>query len=329
MKIQLIFTFFLFVVASSAQAKTDKAGSRDTEILGRIPGSYIDDYYSSDFDEILLPLSANSRDEREVFDRLEIKGAQELVIYEVPKDISVSVPRIYASILDELKNKDINVLFSCMSWKDECGYFLPREVLIKNRSALSSKTYHYGLGNSNNYTKSAAEFGMIAGELNHKGQKTYLLITVGKSKWDSRVGYAYEVITAGDMESIALTQAEMRADIDAQGRTVLSGLFFAKAETRLREESKPALETIAAYIKANPKHYLVVGHTDYNGNFAANQSLSRERAQAVVEALVKSYNIEQALLSPVGVGYASPATSNSTELGRAENRRVELVPESN
>ena len=69
----------------------------------------------------------------------------------------------------------------------------------------------------------------------------------------------------------------------------------------------------------------VVGHTDATGKFDANMTLSRQRAEAVVEALTEQYAIEAGRLSAHGVGPLSPKSTNRTDPGKGENRRVELV----
>jgi OOP family OmpA-OmpF porin len=68
----------------------------------------------------------------------------------------------------------------------------------------------------------------------------------------------------------------------------------------------------------------VVGHTDNAGALEGNMKLSQDRAQAVVQALVRS-GIDAARLRAYGDGPYAPVTSNDTEAGRAKNRRVELV----
>jgi outer membrane protein OmpA-like peptidoglycan-associated protein len=69
----------------------------------------------------------------------------------------------------------------------------------------------------------------------------------------------------------------------------------------------------------------VVGHTANVGTLAFNMTLSKQRADAVVTALVTRYRILAARLDAAGVGSLSPVTTNRTEAGRAKNRRVELV----
>ncbi|HEY8714481.1 MAG TPA: OmpA family protein [Candidatus Acidoferrum sp.] len=68
----------------------------------------------------------------------------------------------------------------------------------------------------------------------------------------------------------------------------------------------------------------VEGHTDNQGNAAANQALSERRAQAVV-AWLTAHGVQASRLSAEGLGQTKPVADNGSEEGRAKNRRVELV----
>ncbi len=68
----------------------------------------------------------------------------------------------------------------------------------------------------------------------------------------------------------------------------------------------------------------VEGHTDATGSAAYNQSLSEKRAQSVIDFLTAA-GIPAARLKAAGFGSSKPVASNDTELGRGQNRRVELV----
>ena len=70
---------------------------------------------------------------------------------------------------------------------------------------------------------------------------------------------------------------------------------------------------------------MLVGHTDAEGSLEANRALSERRALAVVERLVASHGIAPERLRAEGVGYLVPRAPNTTEEGRARNRRVEVV----
>ncbi|MDP5121835.1 MAG: OmpA family protein, partial [Spirosomaceae bacterium] len=87
---------------------------------------------------------------------------------------------------------------------------------------------------------------------------------------------------------------------------------------------------IDEFLKANPMVKLyVTGHTDDTGNFESNKKLSEERATAIVNYMINKHNISGERLQPLGVGPASPASTNRSEEGRAKNRRVELVEKLN
>ena len=79
-------------------------------------------------------------------------------------------------------------------------------------------------------------------------------------------------------------------------------------------------------MKATPALKLhVVGHTDNAGGLEGNFDLSKRRAGAVKDALVKQYGIAADRLTANGVSYLAPVSTNGTDAGRAKNRRVELV----
>jgi len=69
---------------------------------------------------------------------------------------------------------------------------------------------------------------------------------------------------------------------------------------------------------------LLQGHTDSRGSVAYNQKLSEERAVAVKDALVR-LGIDSDKIATKGYGESKPVVSNSTDEGRAENRRVEAT----
>jgi len=85
------------------------------------------------------------------------------------------------------------------------------------------------------------------------------------------------------------------------------------------------LGAVLELLKAHPevKHVRVEGHTDNQGNAAANRILSGKRAASVIAWLVKE-KIVAGRLSLMGVGGDSPLQDNTTEEGRRANQRIEL-----
>jgi outer membrane protein OmpA-like peptidoglycan-associated protein len=68
----------------------------------------------------------------------------------------------------------------------------------------------------------------------------------------------------------------------------------------------------------------IVGHTDNQGSHAYNIDLSRRRAEALMNALIRK-GIAVDRLTAEGKGSTQPITTNDTEEGRAKNRRVEIL----
>ncbi|MFO7748689.1 MAG: OmpA family protein [Desulfobacteraceae bacterium] len=93
---------------------------------------------------------------------------------------------------------------------------------------------------------------------------------------------------------------------------------------------KPAwfseLEKVARILKRNPGLDVILqGHTDNVGTAKYNMKLSMRRAKAVEQYLV-NHGISSARLSCEAFGFSKPVASNSTDSGRALNRRVEITP---
>lgn len=154
------------------------------------------------------------------------------------------------------------------------------------------------------------------------GGRTHVAIAVTPAYTDLHV-----LETAGmDSGMVEVNADALAAGLESEGKVTLQGIYFDTGKDTLKPESDAALAQVAALLRAQPGlKLLVVGHTDDQGNAAANMSLSQRRAQRVRDALVQRYGIAAARLTAQGAGSLSPVASNATEAGRAQNRRVELV----
>jgi len=101
-------------------------------------------------------------------------------------------------------------------------------------------------------------------------------------------------------------------------------LNFATGSATILPESKEQLNNIAAVLKAYPSVDVKVGgYTDNSGDPAANRKLSQQRADAVRQALIGK-GIGARRMVAEGYGSDHPVGDNSTEEGRAQNRRIAL-----
>lgn len=129
-----------------------------------------------------------------------------------------------------------------------------------------------------------------------------------------------------EMESMKqeIEASEMFEAINKDGFIALY-INFETGKSDIKSESQPIVDQIVEMLKQNPDLKISVeGHTDNVGSDKSNQSLSENRAKSLMNALI-SGGIDKSRLSSKGWGATKPIEDNSTEEGRFENRRVEIV----
>ena len=105
---------------------------------------------------------------------------------------------------------------------------------------------------------------------------------------------------------------------------ILKNIFFDTDKYILKAESYAELQKLLSLLQKNPKLKIEInGHTDNIGSAEHNLELSKNRANAVYEFLIQ-YDIDKTRLSYSGFGYTRPIDVNTTESGRANNRRTEF-----
>ncbi len=102
-------------------------------------------------------------------------------------------------------------------------------------------------------------------------------------------------------------------------------LVFESGSAVLKPESDAALTQLKQYLDETPRvtKLRIEGHTDNVGSAPANETLSGQRALAIKVALVAKGVAKERLLA-VGFGPSKPIADNTTEDGKAKNRRTEF-----
>jgi OmpA-OmpF porin, OOP family len=119
---------------------------------------------------------------------------------------------------------------------------------------------------------------------------------------------------------------DTRSKLVTTGKFVTTGILFDVNSDKIKATSHGTLKEIAAVLTENASMKVkIVGHTDADGNAAANLTLSKKRAEAVKAYLVSNFGIDGALLQTDGKGASTPVADNKTVLGKASNRRVEFI----
>lgn len=301
--------------AGSALAK-DVAGSKDHPLVGRYIGSEISAYTFADFDaQRFIRAPVDFRADGEAFtdaNSYQVEGKVTRIRYEAPKDRStLEIMRNYE---DSLKAKGFEVVHACADATCVRGASSPyRMATFAGDGQIN---YRYGDGVRYLLAKAARPSGDVHAAVFVAQSKTGPLV---------RVIVAEEKPMQGDRIAFVDASAMSKA-IGSQGRVALYGIQFDYDKAEIRPESRPTLDEIAKFLKAEPGISVVVaGHTDGKGAFDYNVDLSRRRAAAVVADLAGRYGIAAQRLTPFGAGMAAPIAGNDDEAGRAKNRRVELV----
>lgn len=112
--------------------------------------------------------------------------------------------------------------------------------------------------------------------------------------------------------------------LQTNATVILKNIFFDVNRYELKPESSTELDNIVELLKENPSLKIQInGHTDNVGKPADNLKLSNNRANAVIQYLIGK-GVDAKRLSSKGWGETQPLADNSSEHGRAQNRRTEM-----
>ena len=124
--------------------------------------------------------------------------------------------------------------------------------------------------------------------------------------------------SASTVYNIALEKIQLGSEV------VLKNIFYQSNAFTLEERSTAELEKLARFLRKNPNMVVEIqGHTDNIGSKSYNKELSHSRAKTVYEALIRS-GVQVRQLVFQGYGDTQAMADNSTEAGRAINRRTQF-----
>lgn len=332
---------------SNAEIPTkDIKGSKDHSLLGRIEGAYIVAYRHNNYDEFTMPLSklmeADGRDKSnnmkyEPKNKKTLEGSYTRLVYLLPKNISpLGALRSYQ---EEIKSKGGDVLFECKD--EECGgdstrssgggggrmslamYLFPGEKVTEGNftngncamtEKMSGQRYAvYNMPSKNMHIS------LLAYSLNDDlyckefTDYTILIFDIIEEKNNN--------IKVNENKGIGSSNLFLR-----NGKMILKSVTFDKEKVTTTPEFEEEFKKITELIKNNKKiELLVVSHTDNQDTLSMNMSMSQKRADALVKEMIENYDVSSDRLVAIGVGSASPITSNNTKEGRIINERIEIV----
>ena len=134
-------------------------------------------------------------------------------------------------------------------------------------------------------------------------------------------------------ESVAENNLEDVIDIEFTSQyvqlTLKGALLYDSGKASIREDALPVLDKVAVMLERYATGIIEIeGHTDNvpisSGRYADNSELSCARALSVFNYFLETTNLEPSMIKYAGRGEYVPVADNSTEEGRAKNRRVEI-----
>jgi outer membrane protein OmpA-like peptidoglycan-associated protein len=299
----LVLPAFLALSALSAQ-DADVAGAKDYPGIGRFKGSVVTGYDVKDFDATRIEAAAFKGDQPT--DERKLEGRVTRIAYRT--GVGPSILEVSRNFETQLKKAGFETLLACDT--DACGgiaFAGALDALPIPMMWVDGFDYRY-----------------YAGRKQTEGGETYAQLIVSKS--NDEIYAQLTVAEIGAMENKMIDAAAMAKGLGETGHIALYGIYFDTDKAVIKPESAPTLAEIAKLLTGQPElHVFIVGHTDNQGAYDYNMGLSQRRAAAVAAALAKSYSIAPGRMKTAGVGFLSPVGSNTTEQGRALNRRVELV----
>lgn len=139
------------------------------------------------------------------------------------------------------------------------------------------------------------------------------------------VGYYMDVQEAKLRQKLEGTGVSVTRNGDNINLNMPGNITFATDKSRVQESFKPVLDSVAEVLREYEKTMIqIAGHTDSTGGESYNMMLSQQRARAVGDVLM-NFGVEPVRMDMVGFGETRPIATNSTDTGRARNRRVELT----
>lgn len=335
--------------AATVVPDKDAGDLRDPEGISRFTGAVLLLREDVAFDEAAFPTAPVAYPDApnggydtsrlKTASRLQAEGTRNRMMYAAPAGRStLEVLRNYQQ---QLKSQGYETVFECSA--DTCGdgvnsfgtgnfetlanALFPRSQWKGGTSDPITCAAGETIGNLQYAALRNAQSGAAIAVLVHKPASTS--VYCDEAAWQARPIVSISRVLPKAMEARmeTLPADALSKAISETGKVAIYGIYFDTASATLKSESKPSLDEIGKLLKAQPTLGLhIVGHTDAQGTLTSNFDLSRRRADAVKTALIKDYGIAATRLTANGVASLAPVAVNTTDEGRAKNRRVELVP---
>lgn len=317
----------------------DVAGSEDHPLIQRYTNSWLMAYKKIGFDQTTFPVKLGLNSQNQFASPITVEGQITRMVYFAP--LGKTPLEVHRNYEQALKAAGFKAVVSCTPRDKGCEHmrygFDDHYSAMKEADFNANRARHPAKSALNNQMHSLGGSNMLGtediyftyGTLSKDGNTVHVMLNSGKVYRTDFTTTYIEIAEPKDMQGgqVTVNADALKNALQTSGKIALYGIYFDTGKSDIKAaESKTQLDEMAKLLQSQPalKVY-IVGHTDNQGNLDANQTLSLQRAQAVVAALTKQYKIAATRLAGKGVASLAPVASNADEAGRAKNRRVELV----
>ncbi len=319
-----------FLPASLAAAPPDAKGGHDDPLVQRFTGSWLIGYRVSNWDQTRFPTGNAIKDDKWASSTT-AEGRLTRLFYVSP--LGKTPLEVFRNYQQALVGAGFKPRFVCEQNCDALYYAMKNTIEPDaGLTYASGGLADFGGGNyslAGGLTR-AAQGRLWYGTLARNGQDVHVLLYTSVAENDSSnlAATFLQIVETKGMPTgqVAVDAKALEKGLQADGKIALYGLYFDTGKADVKPESQPQLAEMVKLLQADPSlKVYIVGHTDNQGSLDSNTTLSLQRAQAVVAALVKEGRIDAKRLVARGVASLAPLASNASDGGRARNRRVELV----
>lgn len=151
----------------------------------------------------------------------------------------------------------------------------------------------------------------------------------GKATFDPQLQPVMEVLKKQLQPVVQKGEVEIHMEPRGLAISFRQAALFDSGQDRLKPSAYDAISKVADAIQRLPNQVRLEGHTDdvpiHNDRFRSNWELSAARSISVLALLTVRFHVPPERLGIAGYAFGVPVASNSTEEGRARNRRVDVV----
>lgn len=314
--------FVVLIIAFTALTAYSQAKEKDHPALSRYDGSEIIAYQQQDYAPYVLGIANQKKYDEKIRGQdwyfakyVDLEGKLTRIQYKVSK--SEGLFKVFKNYENALNSAGYEILFSTSEKESSWPFW--NEIVYHNEwgiNALRGEGFEKPFGRYG--------FRYLTAKGVYKGNNIYFALFINIS--GDKILITQDVIEVNPMETGLVTAKKIEDNIALNGYVSIYGIHFDTGKWTIKEESKASLREIATFLNNHKeKKYYIVGHTDNVGDFSSNMTLSEKRANKIMNTLITEYGVKKEQLKAYGVASLAPVTSNSTDEGRAKNRRVVIA----